>query len=177
VIARTALLSGLLAFARPAWPCSVVAPSPKATQLVDRASVIVRARARGVSSEPGPPGSLASSSTQVEFDVLAVLKGALAQASLRIEGTLSGHDDPNDASFPYRTVRPGGRGGNCFAMNYREGAEYLLLLRMADDLSHAKPTEPTPYWAPLSATNEQVSGADDRWVAWVRRRVRSRSGA
>jgi hypothetical protein len=38
-------------------------------------------------------------------------------------------DDRNDRPVPYDFIRPGGRGGNCFALAYRPGAEYLLLLR------------------------------------------------
>jgi len=29
----------------------------------------------------------------------------------------------------------------------------------------------TPYWTPLSPTNEEVSGLDDPWVVWVKRQL------
>jgi hypothetical protein len=47
--------------------------------------------------------------------------------------------------------------GNCYALTYRSGAQYLLLIKAG-----------TPYWAPLAPTNEQVQGEDDAWVSWVR---------
>lgn len=175
VIARTSLFIGLLALAHPAWPCSVVRPLPTPAQLVDDATVIVIARARGVSREPRHSGSLPGSSTQVEFDVVEILKGTLTQASLRFDGTLLGDDDPLDRSTSYDFVQPGGRGGECFAVNYVRGVEYLLLLRPTGQAYDQQTL--TPYWAPLRATNDRVRGTHDRWVAWVRQRVRSKSGA
>jgi hypothetical protein len=70
-------------------------------------------------------------------------------------------DDFNPAPVPYPAVRPAGQRGSCFAEEYRRGGEFLLLLkRTAGHL--------TPYWAALAPTNEQIRGADDRWVRWVR---------
>jgi hypothetical protein len=31
--------------------------------------------------------------------------------------------------------------------------------------------ELTPYWAPMAANNEQIRGADDPWVVWVRHQL------
>lgn len=175
---RTALLAALLGVATPAWPCSVVGPLPSPAELVDRTTVIVRARASGLSSEPGRAGILGGASTQVEFEVLEVLKGAVNSGTLRFNGTVSDADDLNDRPIPYSFVRPGGRRGNCFAFNYRPGAEYLLLLRAGDHPSFAQPAQLTPYWAPLSPRNEQIpNGAGDRWLAWVRQRLPARLGA
>ncbi|MFL5607097.1 MAG: phosphatase PAP2 family protein, partial [Gemmatimonadaceae bacterium] len=67
---------------------------------------------------------------------------------------------------PYTMVRMAGQRGDCYARQYRRGAEYLLLLRHVD----AKTL--TPYWIPLAPLNEQVRGSDDAWVTWVRARAR-----
>ena len=72
----------------------------------------------------------------------------------------------NDLPVPYARVRPGGRGGGCDARNYQRNGEYLLLLKRVDG-------QLTPYWAAHGATNEQVTGADDPWVAWVRQQLES----
>jgi hypothetical protein len=82
-------------------------------------------------------------------------------------------DDRNDRPVPYDFIRPGGRGGNCFALAYRPGAEYLLLLRRGEHSSDAQPTDLTPYWASLSPTNEQLlEGSNDPWVVWVSQELR-----
>jgi hypothetical protein len=46
---------------------------------------------------------------------------------------------------------------------YRPGAEYLFMLKLltSDELA--------VYWETLAPINEQVRGADDQWVQWVRR--------
>ena len=112
------------------------------------------------------------------FGQLEVLKGVLPGESLRVSGILSDDDDLNEKSVPYSFVRPGGRHGNCFAMQYRVGAEYLLLLRPKNEPGAPVPGPLTPYWAPLSPANEQLAGgAVDPWVAWVRARARRKSGA
>jgi hypothetical protein len=107
----------------------------------------------------------------VSFHVLQTLKGAAARDDLRVEGEVATEDDRNDAAVPYDFVRPGGRHGNCYAFGYRRGAEYLLFLKSID--VQGQPVELTPYWAPLSPTNEQVSGEDDAWVRWVGAEVRA----
>jgi len=107
------------------------------------------------------------------FDVLETLKGSVDAHDLHFNGGASRQDDPNDTKVPYSFVRPGGRGGNCFALEYRPGAEYLLFLRAGDVPAYAQQLMLTPYWAPLSPTNEQLlGGADDPWVVWVRARLR-----
>jgi hypothetical protein len=163
---------GILAFAAvaalatPAWPCSVVAlPTPQ--DLVNRAEVIVRVRADGLAAEPGRQGILASNQTQVRFTVLTVLKGFFPSVTLQFNGHLDQRDDRNDAAVPYHFIRPGGRGGSCFAMGYRSGAEYLLLLAYGGHQSYAQPNDLTPYWTPLGPTNEQLSGSSDPWLRWV----------
>lgn len=156
----------------PAWPCSLVRPVPAPADLVRNAEVIVVARAEGLSDVPGRAGSLAGAKTQVTFSVLRVLKGELPGGELTFNGVLTDRNDSNDRPVPYDFVRRGGRSGNCFALNYRQGAEYLLMLRRGDSDADAQPKTLTPYWSPLAPTNEQVLGAnDDPWVAWVTRQL------
>jgi hypothetical protein len=162
-----ALVSGIAA---PAEPCSVIAPLPSPASLVRDAEVVARVRADDLSSQPGRPGVVAESRTQVRFTVLEVLKGQLPSPELEFNGTLSDQDDPNDGRVPYTSIRPNGRGGNCFATAYRTGAEYLFLLRRGEYAPYVG--ELTPYWAPLGPTNEQLLGkASDPWLVWVRKRV------
>ena len=83
------------------------------------------------------------------------------QFTLTVSGTLTDHPDRNDRAVPEWTVRPGGRGGECFARSYQRDGEDLFFLKKVDG-------KLTPYWAALSATNEQITGAHDEWVTWVR---------
>jgi hypothetical protein len=170
-------------------PCIIdVSTAPTPTQLVERAELIlhVRATAYCQGADPkcaelpnsiltaagsvGAPGPASWSSVGlgakglVEFEVVAVLKGPKLTESVKVPGTLVERDDFNDVSVPYTFVRPGGRGGNCFAFGYRQGGEYLIFFRPG------KATL-TPYWAPLAAINEQVRGGEDPWVVWVRRQL------
>jgi hypothetical protein len=160
------LVIGLL-IASPALPCSITEPIPGAATLISKAEAIVLVRAEGLSATPGIDGLMAGSRTQVRFAVLGVLKGMLAVPVIEFNGVLEGHDDPNDRPAPYNFVRPGGRHGNCFALEYRAGAEYLLLLNRADHQAYAQRNQLTPYWSPLAPTNEQVFGDADRWLQWV----------
>jgi hypothetical protein len=96
--------------------------------------------------------------------VVEVLKGRTPSQELILEGYLSDRDDFNDRPVPYDFVRPEGRHGDCFASSYRGGAEHLLLLRIFKGEARAR-------WGPLAPTNEQVTGADDPWVNWVRAEV------
>ena len=165
----------IVGLAVPAWPCSVVGPLPSADSLIRNAEVIARVRAEGLSSEPGHAGTMAGSSTQVRFAILELLKGRLPSPTIEFNGSLMDRDDRNDHPVPYNFIRPGGRGGNCFALAYRAGAEYLLLLRRGEHPSYAQPNDLTPYWAPLSPTNEQLfGGASDAWFVWVSQDVRKR---
>ena len=66
----------------------------------------------------------------------------------------------NPEGYHYRLEGAGQR-GDCYAREYRRGAEYLFLLRHG-------PAGPTPHWAPLAPLNEQIRGAEDPWIAWVR---------
>ena len=114
-----------------AWSASSI-PTP--SELVQLADVIVKARAEGLSAEPARnvPGSLGASPTQVEFRVVAVLKGTLSTTRIRFNlsttrirfnGSLSAHDEPNRGSVPYESARASAD-ASCFAVAYRKGAEY-----------------------------------------------------
>jgi hypothetical protein len=162
----------LVACAAPAWPCSVVGPLPSAQDLVSRAEVVVRVRAERLADLPGRAGLMAGRPTQVRFVVLDVLKGHLPTRTIEFNGALVERDDRNDHPVPYNFIRPGGRGGNCFALEYRSGAEYLLLLARGKHPSFAQPDDLTPYWSPLGPTNEQLFGASDPWLSWVRQQLR-----
>ena len=146
------------------YPCSAVR-RPSANELVKDAEAIVLVRAEGLSGvkEFGTP-TLATTGTQVRFRILEILKGEMPAATIELTGTLTSADDRNDRPVPYDFVRPAGRHGNCYALEYRQSAEYVLLLkRQAGSL--------TPHWAPLAPTNEQVFGATDPWLAWIRKAV------
>jgi hypothetical protein len=169
---RILLVFTMLACAAPALPCSVsgvTAPN----ELVSQAEAIVWARAEALSSTPGRPGVLAGDGTQVRFSVLEVLKGKVPTPTIEFNGSVMDADDHNDRPIPYDFVRPMGRAGNCFALRYRPGGEYLLLLRRAGFAANAQPNDLTPYWSPLAPTNEQLFGGRyDPWLAWVRSHLR-----
>jgi hypothetical protein len=170
---RSFFLFAMVVLAAPAWPCSVVGPLPSPERLVRDAEVIARVRAEVLSSTPGRAGVMAGSPTQVRFAILDVLKGRLPSSTIEFNGSLTERDDRNERSVPYDFIRPGGRAGNCFALGYRTGAEYLLLLRRGEHDSYAQSNELTPYWAPLSPTNEQLfDGRRDAWLVWVSQELR-----
>jgi len=102
----------------------------------------------------------------VEFKVLEVLKGEDVPELLHAPGQLIGVDDFNPPTMPLHSIRPTGRGGSCYAYYYKKGGEFLLVLRK-------KGSELTPYWASMAATNQQLRGADDPWLHWVRQQLLS----
>jgi hypothetical protein len=172
---RAFLVFAMMSVAAPAWPCTAIMLA-SAERLVADAEVIARVRAEGLSSTPGRVDSvLAASPTQVRFAILELLKGDLSSSTIEFNGSLTNGDDRNDRPVPYDFIRPGGRGGNCFALTYRTGAEYLLLLRRDTRPSDAEPNQLTPYWAALRPTNEQLfDGAADAWFVWVSKEVKRR---
>jgi len=130
---------------------------------VDSATVIVRAVALG-------PDTTQHDAT-VEFSVVEVLRGAPAPRVVRLPGEMVTDDDYNpQPGVPYTMVRRAGQRGACYAREYRAGAEYLLLLRPEP------PGALTASWKALAPLNEQVRGAADPWVAWVRARVSGARG-
>lgn len=157
--------TAVLAVAHPAPPlpaCSIgeLRQSPgyrwrveRIEEMVDSASRIVRARAVTVDS-------LARTIT---FQPLEWLRGSTVPA-VSLPGIAVERDDLNAGPVPYQIVRSAGQRGDCFAKEYRLGAQYLLLLRDQADRNAIQ-------WWPLAPVNEQLRGEDDPWLAWVRRRV------
>lgn len=142
----------LLAIA-PADACTAMLKP--ADQVVREADVILRARAIAV-----PPWMRTGGG--VLFRVLEVVTGAYHPLFFSTTGALGEYPRPAWRVPPYEQIDCVGRVpgcGSCFAQRYREGAEYLLLLRGG-----------SPYWAPLAPTNEEISGPGDPWLAWVRAR-------
>jgi hypothetical protein len=126
--------------------------------LVDSADRIVRATA-------------VSADTRAQTVTFApsewIRTGETADSTLTLNGIAVAHDDFNDGKVPYRLVRPAGRRGSCFALEYRLGAQYLLLLS-----SHPLPN--TIQWWPLAPVNEQLRGDEDPWLTWVRQEAARR---
>jgi hypothetical protein len=127
--------------------------------LVQAAEVVVHARAM---EQRRPPGLRGFPPVEVRFEVLEVLHGTLPEQPLWIRGALVDQDDFNTGPVPYMQVRSDGTRGSCFAYFYRGGGEFLLLLRR-DEIGAL-----SPYWSVFAPTNEQVRGAEDPWVRWVR---------
>jgi hypothetical protein len=152
----------------PVVPCSVLGPLPTPQALVKASALIVHAKVEGFAESPGATGNvLAWTPRQVSFRVIEVLKGSLVDDRLAFNGRIDPSDDWNDRPVPYDFIRPSGRAGSCFAVGYRNGAEYLLLLNQ-NETPNADSGAWSPYWRPLSATNEQVTGKTDAWLKWVR---------
>ena len=157
--AFTSLLgSVLLTMCTVAFGCSATPVAPQ--KLVARAEAIYLVQANGYQTEPA--SGVRGAGGLIRFSVVSTLKGPKAD-SLRISGRLTSKPDPNDVPIPYEFVRPDGRKGDCVATAYMTGQHYLVFLQMG-----------TPYWAPLSAVNEQVSGVHDPWVLWAQQELRRR---
>jgi hypothetical protein len=161
----------VLGLASPALPCTVAGPLPTPHSLVKSAAVIVHARVEGLAEAAGTiDNMLARTQGQLQFRVLEVLKGKLERDRIAFNGQIDSQDDWNERAVPYDFIRRGGRHGNCFALGHRVGAEYLLLLNETGP-KNALFTVWSPYWAPLSPTNEQIKGKDDPWLRWVREQI------
>lgn len=137
------------AVSRVAIPCSVthVANAQEITTLAD-AIILAEVVKYSKTSKYGG---------DVTFSVLEVLKGAVSTKELILGGQADTYDGPNDHAPPYNFVRRGGRHGNCFAGDYKIGGKFLLFMQNG-----------SATWAPLAATNEEVSGPTDPWVWWVK---------
>ena len=79
-----------------------------------------------------------------------------------LPGFLVDKDDYSDDPAPRTFVRWNGRGGGCYADDYRRGGQFLLCLRRTSAGTY------TVRWSPLAPLNEQLGGDDDPWLAWVR---------
>jgi hypothetical protein len=144
------------------WPCSV-AKITSNVDLVRNADVVIRAKAVEDAMPPSDPDIWINGvpDSKVRFKELEVIRGQDV-SGLVLPGYLVQRDDFNDQQLPYTFVRPGGRGGSCFANSYRQGAEFLLFLKKT------KTGELTVNWAPLAPVNEELRPSEDRWLTWVR---------
>jgi hypothetical protein len=126
--------------------------------MVDGASRIVRVKA--ITAD--------STAHTVTFEPLEWIRDMTPHAgTMTLPGVAVDHDDLNDGPVPYQMVRSAGQRGDCFAEEYRLGAQYLLLLQ---DGTRWGPI----HWWPLAPVNEQLRGDDDPWLAWVRERATKR---
>ena len=117
-------------------------------QVIRESEAVVRARVVGAG---------------VTLRVLEVLKGSYDRSFVTVPGQIRDYRSDPARRPPYDQIDCVGRVpgcANCFAQSYKDGVEYLLLLKGG-----------TPYWAPLSPTNEEVSGPNDPWVVWVKRQL------
>jgi hypothetical protein len=105
----------------------------------------------------------------VTLRVLDVLKGTVPGPLLAVRGRIQHCISSPAHPPPYDQIDCAGRTpgcGSCYAYDYRDAAVYLLLVK-----------DGTPYWAPLSPTNEEVGGPADPWVRRVKREfAQPRSG-
>ena len=138
------------------WTVERIREVVDSAQLIVRAKAVARDRASVRNRELGPV-------SRIRFEILDVYRGDRPQ-QLGLRGDTASTDDYNELPVPYRLVRRAGQRGDCFASEYKLGAEYLLLLR------HDR-GELTTRWWPLAPLNEQVRGSDDPWVLWVRRQM------
>ena len=138
-----------------ALPCSVTHIATPG-ELVKDAEAIVRARVVEHAS-----GATSTAYRPVTLQVVERLKGSFPASTFSVLGYTNAYEGSNGGKAPYRFVRQGGQHGNCFAHDYKVGAEFLFFLR-----------DGTPYWAALAPVNEEVRGADDPWVVWVKQATR-----
>ncbi len=132
-----------------AYACNTPAIPSLASYTVRNADVVVRATAIEFVENDG-----------VRFRVEEVLRGEDVPSTFVFIGHLTSRDDFNNRPVPYNHVRSSGD-GPCYAYEYKQNVEYLLLLKRNDEIL-------TPYWYPLAPTNEQLRSADDEWIRWVK---------
>jgi hypothetical protein len=134
--------------------------------IVSESSVIVRAKSLG--DVPPPSGTPRPDLRYVAFAVEEVLRGSDVPDTLHFGGTIRDEDAiPPEAveDVPHLSyIRRWG--GDCLAMTYRSGGQYLLLLQYSEERGTLD-----PYWSVLAPTNNEVSGPDDPWIGWVRSEI------
>jgi hypothetical protein len=162
---RNSLLFSILAMPMAAEACSV-SHIPSGVELVTNADVAVRARAVEYKTPPANPNIWMTGvpDSVVSFQVLETIRGE-TPLNLALHGYLTQRDF-NDQKPPCTFVRPGGRGGSCFANSYQQGTEYLLFLKKSNASG-----ELTINWAALAPVNEQLHDANGPWLIWVRRQA------
>jgi hypothetical protein len=169
---KTSIVAALLlACSTPAEPCRRTSPvSPE--EVVSGAEAIVRAAAVEYAQPPKDPTiwTTGEPDSRVRFRTIEVVKGRGVPAEFVLPGYVVDRDDFNDVKVPYTFVRPGGRDGSCFANAYRQGAEFLLMLKKRADGAY------TVNWYALGPVNEQLRSAEDPWLLWVREQARKTGG-
>lgn len=130
----------------------------RVADFVDSAHIIVRVRAV---DSTAVEDWREQTSPAVRFQILERIRGAANDSMIGLPGQFVDRDDFNPLPVPYQMVRASGQRGWCYTREYRRDGEYLLLLRRHRGRL-------TTEWQPLAPLNEQVQGADDEWVRWVR---------
>ncbi len=136
-------------------------------EMVAGADVIVRAVAVDSARAEGP-----ITRHRIVFRTAAIVAGPWPDTVFTLPGNVVDRDDFNTLPVPYGMVRRSGQRGDCFAREYRIGGEYLFLLKPESPASTRDSM--TAWWFPLGPTNEQIRGADDPWVRWVRDQLPAR---
>jgi hypothetical protein len=146
-------------------------PFPISFEELFAASVIVTAVAEKYSVSPKADSyTMRVPESKVIFRVEEVLRGKNVPKTIELRGDLSDTDDYNDRPVPYDFVRPGGRGGSCFANTYKKGASFLLFL-VERNGSY------TSNISALGPTNEQLRSVDDPWLKWTLDELKKRDAA
>jgi hypothetical protein len=147
------------------------------TEMVAGAELILRASAVDYAVQPiGTGRTTGVSDSRIRFRVESVLKGTYGSQDLLLPGYLSNKDDWNDQPSPYSMVRTNGRSGSCFANTYRQGAQFLLVLKRTGGVAtvFSSDTEYTVNWYALGPVNEQLRSPEDPWLKWVSEQVNAR---
>lgn len=143
--------------------------------MVAEADVIVRAVAVDSARAEGPPElglPFRITGHRIDFRTQEILAGPWPDTVFTLPGNVVDQDNFNTLAVPYGIMRESDRPGPCYALEYRIGGEYLFLL---EPETRAHPgSAMTARWMPLGPTNEQIRGADDPWVRWVRDQLPAR---
>jgi hypothetical protein len=149
--------------------CSLSGGSPpfsiaRTQDVVAAAEAVVRATVIGEARLPGVAGGHAQAVVVLFVD--EVLRGADVPDTLRFRGSILDADavSPELVDEVPHLSHIRRWGGDCMAMTYKQGGEYLLLLRNRGGGLD-------PYWVLLAPTNNQIGGPDDRWLQWVRTEI------
>lgn len=165
----TVVIAGLFTFlsATASYSCEIPRPV-SSTEMVRESDAIVLATAESYAVPPKDSRSWNGfiPDSRIRFKIVETIRGKLSADHLVLPGILVQADDFNDRSSPYDLVRPEGRHGNCFAVSYRAGGQFLLMLKKKRD------GELTVYWYALGPINEQLHSLNDPWLLWVRKQVK-----
>ena len=169
-VATIALVVIFFPFHKTSNACSI-SGKVNVASTCSHAGYIVRAIAVKYNEEPKDKNLWTNGipDSKVEFEIEETLKGDSIPETLLLNGYLSDKDDFNDRPVPYDFVRPGGRGGSCFANTYKQGAQYLLLLKKSSEVKW--PGVTTTFTVNISAlapVNEQLHSESDPWIFYIK---------